>query len=135
MRISERVDVEVTEGVAVFVLRADELILALLDTVPDAEEVFDTDDDELTVPVLRTVLDITGLRDTLIVPVDVLLGRVVRVIVVELEEVFDSLAEADSVTERIDDHDGRADNVIVEDRELQAVLVIKVLAEGLNVIV
>jgi len=129
------VDVEVTDGVAVFVLRGDELILEVLDTVTDVEDVFDTDEEALTVFVLRTVLEGAGLRDTLTVAVDVLLGRDVRVIVVEIEGVFDSLVEADSVTERIDDHDGRADPLIEGERELQALLVIYGLVEGLIVIV
>lgn len=121
MRISERVDVEVTDGVAVFVLIGDELILAVFDTVTDVEELFELEDDPVIVLVLRTVLDITALRDTLIVPVDVLLGRDVRVIVVELEGLLESLAETVSDLEP-NEGDVRADKVILGERELQALL-------------
>jgi hypothetical protein len=128
------VDVEVTDGVAVFVLRGDALILEVLDTVTDVEDVFDTDEEELTVLVLAIVLVITALRDTLIVPVDVLLGRAVRVIVVELDGLLESLAETVSDLEP-NEGDRRADKVILGERELQALIVIYGLVEGLIVIV
>ena len=135
MRISERVDVEVTDGVAVFVLRPDKLILPLLDTVPDVEEVFDTDEEALTVDVLYIVIEVTGVRDLVDLLVDVLLGRADRVIVVELEGLFDSLAETVSDLEPNGEREGWADKLMVGERELQALFVIYGLVEGLIVIV
>ena len=135
MRISERVDVEVTDGVAVFVLRPDKLILPLLDTVPDVEEVFDTDEDALTVDVLYIVIEVTGLRDLVDLLVDVLLGRADRVIVVELEGLLESLAEPVSDLEPNGDREVRADKLMVGERELEALFVIYGLVEGLIVIV
>jgi hypothetical protein len=127
--------VEVTDGVAVFVLSPDTLILGLTDPVTDPVEVFDRDAEPLTVDVLYMLIEVTGLRDIVDLLVDVLLGRADRVIVVELEEDLDSLVEPVSDLEPNGDREGCADNVIVEDSELLVDLVIEALEEGLIVIV
>ena len=126
---------EVTDGVAVFVLSPDTLILGLTDPVTDPVEVFDRDAEPLTVDVLYMLIEVTGLRDIVDLLVDVLLGRADRVIVVELEEDLDSLVEPVSDLEPNGDREGCADNVIVEDSELLVDLVIEALEEGLIVIV
>lgn len=133
MRISERVLVEVTEGVAVFVLSPDELILPLLDTVAEVEDVFDTDDEALTVDVLYILIEVTGLRDLVDKLVDVLLCRADRVIVVELEGVLDALADIVTDAERREVVDERADIVKEEDTELHELFVGKGLIEEVSV--
>jgi len=117
VRISERVPVEVTEVLAVFVGLWDEVILELLDPVTDVEGVFEVDEELLTVPVLATVLDMIALRDTLPVLLDVLLCDVEPVIVAELDGVLDCLAEAVSDHERSGDNVGSADILSGPDTE------------------
>ena len=89
VRISERVPVEVTELLAVFVAVWVELILELLEPVVEVEDVFDTVDEAVIVLVLYMLIELTGLRDTVDTLVDVLLGRAERDIVVELEGVLE----------------------------------------------
>jgi len=116
--------VEVTDGVAVFVLSPDKLILGLLDTVADVEDVFDTLDEEVIVFVLYILIEVTGLRDIVDLLVDVLLGRADRVIVVELEEVLEGCGDNVPEEERSGDCDERPDILKVGDRELEGDFVI-----------
>lgn len=135
VRISERVPVEVTEGVGVFVCIRDEVILGLLDSDAEADEVFDTDEEALTVIVLYIVIDFTGVRDIVEALVDVLLCELDRVSVVELEDVLDRIGDNVTDGERNDVNDGRADTLREEDTELLADSVIKELTVGLAVLV
>lgn len=135
VRISERVPVEVTGGVGVFVCIRDEVILGLLDSDAEADEVFDTDEEALTVIVLYIVIDFTGVRDIVEALVDVLLCELDRVSVVELEDVLDCIGDNVTDGERNDVNDGRADTLREEDTELLADSVIKELTVGLAVLV
>jgi hypothetical protein len=120
VRISERVPVEVTELLAVFVAVWVELILELLEPVAEVEDVFDTVDEAVIVLVLYMLIEVTGLRDTVDLLVDVLLGRAERDIVVELEEVLEGWGDNVPEEERNDVNEGRVDILKVGDTELQA---------------
>ena len=124
VRISERVPVEVTELLAVFVAVWVELILELLEPVVEVEDVFDTIDEAVIVLVLYMLIELTGLRDTVDLLVDVLLGRAERDIVVELEEVLEGWGDNVPEEERNDVNEGRVDILKVGDTELQAEFVI-----------
>ena len=115
---------EVTEGVAVFVERGDELILELLDSVADVEGVLEFEEEADTVFVLTTVFEFLTVFVTLPVLVDVLLDEGEPVLVAVLEGVLDCLEEADSVIERRDEADLYADIVKAGDTELLADIVI-----------
>ena len=133
VRISERVPVEVTELLAVFVVRTDELILGLLESLIDAVELFDTDEEALTVIDLYIVIEGTVVRDMVEALVDVLLCRLERVIVVELEDVLDCIGDNDDDTEPSGVNDARADILTAEDTDLEGLFVIALVAEALDV--
>ena len=82
---------EVTEGVAVFVLISEEVILELLDPVADVEEVFEFEEEADTVFVLTAVFEFLTVFVTLPVLVDVLLDKGDPVFVAVLEGVLDCL--------------------------------------------
>jgi len=124
VRISERVPVEVTELLAVFVAVWVELILELLEPVAEVEDVFDTLDEAVIVFDLYMLIEVTGLRDIVDLLVDVLLGRADRDIVVELEEDLEPLTDNVPEEERSGDCDERSDILKVGDTELQEVFVI-----------
>jgi hypothetical protein len=124
VRISERVPVEVTELLAVFVAVWVELILELLEPVAEVEDVFDTVDEAVIVLVLYMLIEVTGLRDLVDLLVDVLLCRADRDIVVELEEVLDTLTENVPEEERSGVDEERANTLKEGDTELEADFVI-----------
>jgi hypothetical protein len=70
------------------------------------------------------LIEVTGLRDTVDLLVDVLLGRAERDIVVELEEVLEGWGDNVPEEERNDVNEGRVDILKVGDTELQAEFVI-----------
>lgn len=72
MRISERVPVEVTEGVAVIVFIFDTDLLPLIESDGDEDDVFDTDDEPLIVDVLYIVRELREVVDIVDRLVDVL---------------------------------------------------------------
>ena len=79
------------------------------------DDVFETEAEPLTVAVFPTVLEFPGVCDILTVAVDVLLEEGQAVIVAELKEVFDCLADIVSEDERSGDNDERAEALIVAD--------------------
>lgn len=103
MRISERVPVEVTEGVAVIVFIFDTDLLPLIESDGDEDDVFDTDDEPLIVDVLYIVRELREVVDIVDRLVDVLDWDADFVTEVVVDEVLDIIGE--TVSEELCEED------------------------------